>query len=115
VNPKETGAFMMIRNMLSVSNSQVRLGKDGLKTEDIEPLRVLYGANTTQIKLTPIWNIFIDEALSSFNLYQIFAGVIWWFRLYFAYAVFILVMAFVSLVITIWVFRSEQNRINKMA
>ncbi len=115
VNTKNKGAFMMIRNNLSISNNQVRSGKEGLKTEEIEPLRRLYGPNSTQIKLTPIWNIFIDEALGSFNLYQIFAAIIWWFREYFAYAVFILVMAFISLIITIWVFRKEQNRINKMA
>lgn len=105
----------MVRNLIDATNNAVRSGKDGLKVEDIEPLRRLYGANSTQIKLTPLWSIFIDEALSSFNLYQIFAAVIWWFREYFAYAVFILVMAFVSLIITIWVFRKEQHRINTMA
>ena len=115
VNPQKQGAFIMVRNLLDQTNNQVRLSKDGLKTEDIEPLRRLYGPNSTKITLTPLWLIFIDEALTSFNLYQIFAAIIWWFREYFAYAVFILIMAFISLVVTVIVFRFEQNRINKMA
>jgi cation-transporting P-type ATPase 13A2 len=105
----------MVHNELNITNNEVRAMKTGLHTDNIAGMKRIYGINTTRIKLTPIWSIFIDEGLSAFNLYQIFAAVIWYFRNYFLYAVFILVMAIVSLFVTCWVHRTEQEKINTMA
>lgn len=111
----EKGAFVMVHNEFNMTNNQVRAQKGGVAESRVEGLNRLYGVNSTKIQLTPLWSIFIDEGLSAFNLYQIFAAIIWYFRDYFAYAVFILVMAFVSLLVTCWVHRKEQKKINTMA
>ena len=105
----------MVHNEFNMTNNQVRAQKGGVAESRVEGLNRLYGVNSTKIQLTPLWSIFIDEGLSAFNLYQIFAAIIWYFRDYFAYAVFILVMAFVSLLVTCWVHRKEQKKINTMA
>lgn len=111
----EKGAFLMIHNQLDLSNKQVRGLNKGVANEKLESIKTVYGPNTTLITLTPIWSILIDQGLSAFNLYQIFAAIIWWFREYFHYAVFILVMAIVSLIIHIIVTRQEQKKVNSMA
>lgn len=111
----EKGAFVMVHNEFNMTNNQVRAMKSGMSDDKIIGSQRLYGVNSTRIKLTPLWSIFIDEGLSAFNLYQIFAAIIWYFRDYFPYAVFILVMAFVSLLVTCWVHRTEQKKVNTMA
>jgi magnesium-transporting ATPase (P-type) len=87
----------------------------GHSVHDIPYFSCMYGKNSTQIPLTPIFSIFVDEALSAFNLYQIFAAVIWYFRDYFPYAVTILVFAVASLILTIYIIRRDQIKINEMA
>ncbi len=109
------GAFVMVRNLIDQTNNEVRKHKVGLSMEDLPHLISLYGVNSTRIKVTPIWKLFIDEALSAFNLYQVFAAIIWYFRDYFAYAVTILIFAAMSIVFAIYILRRDQNKINSMA
>ena len=111
----EKGAFVMIRNLLDATNNEVRSHRNCVQVKDLAYLKSLYGVNSTRIRVTPIWKLFVDEALSTFNLYQIFAAVIWYFRDYFAYAVTILIFAAVSIVFAIYVLRKDQNKINSMA
>lgn len=112
---EKQGAFVMVRNVIDETNNQVRSHRDGVLVSDLPYLQSLYGVNSTMIKVTPIWKLFIDEALSTFNLYQVFAAIIWYFRDYFAYAVTILIFAAMSIVFAIYVLRKDQNKINSMA
>lgn len=109
------GGFVMLRNHLSGELKHIRKQFEGLSIHSTPYLSKMYGPNSTRIPLTPMWSIFIDEGLSAFNLYQIFAAVIWYFRNYFAYAVTILIFAAASLIMTIYIIRKDQKKINSMA
>ena len=109
------GGFVMLRNHLSGENKSIRKQFEGLSVHNTPYLSKMYGQNSTRIPLTPLWSIFIDQGLSAFNLYQIFAAVIWYFRNYFAYAVTILIFAAASLILTMYVIRKDQKKINSMA
>jgi len=74
----------------------------------------LYGKNTTKIPLTPILKLLVDEGLSFFTLYQIFASVIWYFREFEIYSVMIMALALTSLVYAIYIQRKDESRINRM-
>lgn len=105
----------MLRNHLSGDLKTIRKQVEGLSIHNTPYLAKMYGSNSTSIPLTPLWSIFVDEGLSAFNLYQIFAAVIWYFRNYFAYAVTILIFAAASLILTIYIIRKDQKKINSMS
>ncbi len=67
------------------------------------------------INVDPVMKIFTEEALSSFNIYQVFACVIWWFRDYQLYSTIILLFVIASIVFEVILIRGEQKKINQMA
>ena len=76
-------------------------------------LILLNGPNHTQIDIDPISKLLVMEVLSSFNLYQLFAVFIWiFFRNYLIYGLVVLFTATISIIVEIYVIRSEQNAVN---
>jgi magnesium-transporting ATPase (P-type) len=59
--------------------------------------------------------IFTEEALTSFNVYQLFACIVWYFRDYRIYALIILLFVIGSIVFQVLLVRGEQKKINSMA
>ena len=62
-----------------------------------------------------ILKILTESALSSFNVYQVFACTIWFFRGYVSYPAIIMVFLVFSLMFQVAIIRREQKKINQMA
>lgn len=111
----ENGDFIVQRNSLKLLHSEIVDMSDGIRVENYELLRGIFGKNSTKINVDSIMKIFTEEALSSFNIYQLFACFVWYFRDYMIYAMIILVFVFFSIVYEITLIRGEQKKINQMS
>ncbi len=112
---EDCNRFFMILNYLRFTNQEVRAFGGGLESSSVPIIRSFSGINSTKIELDNVFKLFIEEVLTSFNLYQFFAVVIWHFRNYQEYSYLILACTFVSMIFSVWVIRSEQKKINSMA
>lgn len=112
---KTIGGFVMLRHFIQGDFKSVKKRYNGHTIHNTGYLAKMYGFNSTVIPLTPIWQLVIDEGLTAFNLYQIFAAVIWYFRDYGLYAIVILVFATASLILNVYIIRKQQTKINQMA
>lgn len=111
----ENGDFIVQRNCLKLLHSEIADMVGGIRIENYELLRGIFGKNSTKIQVDSVMKIFTEEALSSFNIYQLFACGVWYFRTYIQYAVIILLFVFISIIYEISLIRGEQKKINKMA
>lgn len=106
--------FIMVRNYMHGKNRDIReLGK-GAQESSLANIRTFHGLNTTRIPISNPFLLFVEEALTSFNFYQMFAVVIWYFREYFIYAMVILGLTFITMIYTTCATMWEQFKINKM-
>jgi predicted P-type ATPase len=112
---QSTKRWIMVRNYLKATNEQIRQSGVGLNQEFLPLLRRFYGSNTTKVEVDSIWSLFVGQVLTTFNLYQLFACIIWIFRNYAYYSALIFVCVVVTMIYTIWVIRSEQHKMNSMA
>ena len=108
--------FIMLRNCLNMTQTDIHseLGK-GIHEENYALMRSIFGINTTKIRVDSVIKIFTEEAITSFNLYQLFAVVVWYFRDYALYAGIILIFVIFSIIFQIVLIRGEQKKINSMA
>jgi cation-transporting ATPase 13A3/4/5 len=111
----ENGDFIMQRNSLKLLHHEILDMVDGIRQENFELLSSVFGQNSTRVKVDSVMKVFTEEALSSFNVYQLFACIVWYFRDYMTYAVIILVFVFFSILFEISLIRGEQKKINQMA
>lgn len=111
----ENGDFIMQRNSLKLLHYEILDMVDGIRQENFELLSGVFGQNSTRVKVDPVMKVFTEEALSSFNVYQLFACIVWYFRDYMTYAVIILIFVFFSILFEISLIRGEQKKINQMA
>lgn len=91
----------------------IRKSSTGLTAIEAGNLLRLFGKNHTLIEVDTIWKLLVEEVLTSYNIYQLFAVFIWIaFRDYLWYALIVLLAAIVSIIIQIHIIRSEQIAIN---
>lgn len=57
------------------------------------------------IEIKPIWELWIDEVLTPFNLFQLFAIILWAYDNYLYYALLILVLTIIQMVQSLWEMR----------
>src|SRR3990167_9006703 len=107
--------WIMVRNFLKATNEQIRNSRSGIDTASIPVLRRFYPTNTTKVQLDSIWSLFVGQVLTTFNLYQLFACIVWIFRDYAYYSALIFVCVVLTIIYTIYMIRSEQNKMNSMA
>lgn len=109
------GEWVMQRNILRFPHNEVHKMIHGIRAENHEMLVQVFGKNSTKINVDSIMKIFTEEALSSFNIYQLFACVVWCFRDYIPYATLIFIFLIISIIFTIHLVRSEQQKLNSMS
>ena len=107
--------WVQIRNFIESSNKEIRDAIGGMNEEAIPNIRTFFGQNSTKVKLDNPFYLFVDQVLTTFNLYQFFACVIWIFRDYQFYAGCIFFITLFSMIWTVWTMMSEQMKLNKMA
>jgi cation-transporting ATPase 13A3/4/5 len=105
----------MQRNSLKLLHHEILDMVDGIRQENFELLSGVFGRNSTRVQVDSVTKVFTEEALSSFNVYQLFACIVWYFRDYMTYAVIILFFVFFSILFEISLIRGEQKKINQMS
>lgn len=63
--------------------------------------RVYYGRNEVDVEVKSYTALLLDEVLSPFYIFQVFAVSLWFVELYYYYAVCILVISVVSIYLTL--------------
>lgn len=107
--------FIQLRNSFRMSHSELLQTCSGLTNTTQTVLRYLFGTNSTKIKVDPVWKVFTEQTLSPFNMYQMFACFVWYFRDYVPYSVIILIFMFISIIFQVVLVRGEQKKINSMS
>ena len=65
----ENGEFIQQRNSLKMLHSELLDMNQGIRSENYELLRSVFGKNSTKVKVDSIMKVFTEEALSFFNVY----------------------------------------------
>ena len=107
--------FIMQRNALKLLHTEIHEMAAGIHSSNYELMAGVFGPNSTKVEVDSILKVFTEEALSSFNVYQLFACIVWYNREYPLYASIILVFVFVSIAYQIYLIRREKKKINMMA
>ena len=74
----------------------------------------IYRPNAMSVAVPSIYKILVNEILTPFYLFQVFAMAIWYWNEYETYATSILIMSSVSIGITIHSIRQDKKKIKKM-
>jgi magnesium-transporting ATPase (P-type) len=87
----------------------------GLNQETVRGLRESYGENQTKVPIKPVVNLLCEEFIGIFNVFQLFAVVVWFMDAYASYATIILIMSIFSMVIAVYQTRKNQKDLNAMS
>ena len=87
----------------------------GLKQETVRGLRDSYGENQTRVPIKPVIKLLCEEFIGIFNVFQLFAVIVWFMDAYASYATIIGVMSIFSMVIAVYQTRKNQKDLNEMS
>lgn len=87
----------------------------GVTKLQLQALRSCYGINQTRIPIQSIWKLILEEFLSIFNMFQVFAIIVWYLDKYISYANVIGLMSIGSIIISVYETRTIESDLNKMS
>ncbi|CAH2318429.1 cation-transporting ATPase 13A2 isoform X2 [Pelobates cultripes] len=88
--------------------------KSGLSIADHNSRKQLYGPNEINVQVKSYGILLIDEVLNPFYIFQIFSVILWFFENYFYYAGCIIVIAVVSICISLYETRKQSVTLHNM-
>lgn len=94
--------FAKLKGLESEKCSTIYSLGEGLSETEVDHRQSLFGINSIQIDVKPIWKLVIDEVISPFYVYQMFIVIIWMIQLYYQFAVCIFLFSVVSVSLQVW-------------
>lgn len=93
----------------------VREARLGLKDEDVERRRALFGANLADVPMSPDWKLLVDEVLHPFIVFQVWSVFIWYIDEYTLYATVIVLLSVASVASSFISTRRNLRQVRDMA
>ncbi|KAH9413831.1 hypothetical protein DERP_009429 [Dermatophagoides pteronyssinus] len=94
----------------SVLYSQV---VDGASTTEAQKKLILFGRNSIDIEVLPIWRLIFNEITGPFYLYQFFIICIWLIQDYYQFAACIFILSTISVAMHVWQTRKQSIALRK--
>lgn len=77
----------------------------GLRPEQRKALLAIYGENAIQIDVKPYINLFFEEVVNPFYIFQIFSMILWMTEQYIVYTACLFIMSLLSIVLSMYEIR----------
>ncbi|KAI2795922.1 hypothetical protein BLOT_016274 [Blomia tropicalis] len=99
--------FEKLKGLESQRCSVIYSQAEGATWSEAELKLDLYGQNSIEIEVLPIWKLVLDEVTGPFYLYQFFICSIWLLQLYYQFATCILLLSILSVATHVWQTRKQ--------
>ena len=113
------GCFHLIKNLIfeQTSLSSAQLGKysKGLSDCQAQALQRSWGPNVIEVHLIPIARLFLEQLITPFTIFQFFSFYVWFNNDYAGYATVILVITLLSMCVSVYESRKQNQRIRQMS
>nr|XP_020664195.1 probable cation-transporting ATPase 13A4 [Pogona vitticeps] len=86
----------------------------GLGSREQEIRKIICGANTIDVEITPIWKLLIKEVLNPFYVFQLFSICLWFAEEYIEYSVAIILMSLLSISLTVYDLRKQSTKLHHL-
>ncbi|XP_062987807.1 probable cation-transporting ATPase 13A4 [Elgaria multicarinata webbii] len=86
----------------------------GLTSEEQVLRRVICGANTIDVEITPVWKLLVKEVLNPFYVFQLFSVCLWFAEDYVEYSVAIIIMSLLSIFLTVYDLRKQSVKLHQL-
>ncbi|CAF0820069.1 unnamed protein product [Brachionus calyciflorus] len=85
-----------------------------LTTEKVDEKILIYGINSIRVSLTSIKNLFFQQVLSPFYIFQIFSVTLWMFESYYLFAACIFIISMTSIIYSLYSIRRNERALRNM-
>ncbi|XP_041030347.1 probable cation-transporting ATPase 13A4 isoform X1 [Carcharodon carcharias] len=86
----------------------------GLTTTEETIRRLIFGRNTIEIQIAPIWKLLCKEVLNPFYTFQIFSVCLWLSEDYTEYSVALIIMSLISIAFSVYDVRQQSIKLYKL-
>ncbi|KAM9316538.1 putative cation-transporting ATPase 13A4 [Gastrophryne carolinensis] len=86
----------------------------GLHKEEQVIRKLVCGQNTIEVKVAPIWKLFIYKVLNMFYLYQFFAIILMFVEGYLGYGIAILIICTFNIILSLVELRRQSSKLHKL-
>jgi len=106
--------FVVVDFLDKLTNYDVLHSKP-LSSSAINEIRMYAGDNSLKTPVTPYLDVLVEEILGGFNVYQLIACVVWFFRNYELYASLIIICMLFTIILDLYENRKAQLRLRQIA
>ncbi|XP_078063972.1 putative cation-transporting ATPase 13A4 [Mustelus asterias] len=86
----------------------------GLTTTEEAIRRLIFGPNTIEIQIVPIWKLLCKEVLNPFYTFQIFSVCLWLSEDYTEYSVVLIIMSLISIAFSVYDVRQQSMKLHRL-
>ncbi|XP_072330410.1 probable cation-transporting ATPase 13A4 [Scyliorhinus torazame] len=86
----------------------------GLTTTEETIRRLIFGPNTIEIQIVPIWKLLCKEVLNPFYTFQIFSVCLWLSEDYIEYSVVLIIMSLISIAFSVYDVRQQSMKLYRL-
>ncbi|GCB70906.1 hypothetical protein scyTo_0010877 [Scyliorhinus torazame] len=76
--------------------------------------RLIFGPNTIEIQIVPIWKLLCKEVLNPFYTFQIFSVCLWLSEDYIEYSVVLIIMSLISIAFSVYDVRQQSMKLYRL-
>ncbi|PJF16731.1 Cation-transporting ATPase [Paramicrosporidium saccamoebae] len=111
----DSGLFVPVDSLLSNCLPEVEDNMSGLTDTRHKEIKLLVGSNVIDLEEKSAMQIFFNEMLNPFYVFQVASFFIWIFENYYVYSVVIIIMATTSAMLTVFETKQNFDKMRKMA
>ncbi|XP_071948305.1 polyamine-transporting ATPase 13A3-like [Antedon mediterranea] len=108
----ENNVFIRLNHIPTCSD--IYNNAQGLSTSDISSRQKMYGENIIDVPVKPYLTLLVQEVLNPFYVFQVFTVIVWCIDAYYYYTVCIVVMSFVSILLSLYTTRKQAKTLRDM-
>ncbi|XP_038672510.1 probable cation-transporting ATPase 13A4 isoform X2 [Scyliorhinus canicula] len=86
----------------------------GLTTTEETIRRLIFGPNTIEVQIVPIWKLLCKEVLNPFYTFQIFSVCLWLSEDYIEYSVVLIVLSLISIAFSVYDVRQQSMKLYRL-
>ncbi|XP_051874583.1 probable cation-transporting ATPase 13A4 [Pristis pectinata] len=86
----------------------------GLSITEVITRRLIFGPNTIEIQISPIWKLLCKEVLNPFYTFQLFGVCLWLSEDYTEYSIALIIMSFISLASSVYDLQQQSIKLYRL-
>eukprot|EP00062_Callorhinchus_milii_P016851 gi/632968599/ref/XP_007900615.1/ PREDICTED: probable cation-transporting ATPase 13A4 [Callorhinchus milii] len=111
INEKQFVRVGGLEDSHSCSDIRSKFGS-GLTAAEANTRRLIFGPNTIDIQIIPLWKLLCKEVLNPFYVFQVFSVCLWISNDYIEYSVAIIIMSLISIAFSVYEVRQQSVKLH---